>query len=66
MANYILDDLEKKRADAFKEHHKYCRKRNGISLPYKYIFTSNGIGNVVVIKCPYCGKEKDITNIDCW
>ena len=66
MADFTLEKKKKKRADAFKEHHKNRRKRNGISLPYKYIFTSSGIGNVVVIKCPYCGKEKDITNIDCW
>lgn len=67
MANYTLDELEKERAEKFKQWHKRCRPKNKeVHPPFKYIFSSTGIGNVVHIVCPYCGKERDITNIDCW
>ncbi len=72
MANFSLSEQEEKNAKAFIEKHKKCRTKPRVnntfkqSAPYKYIFTPTSIGNVVIIKCPYCGKEKDITDVDCW
>ena len=70
MANYTLDDIEKKGADKFIEAHKKCRPHGKDpyrqTAPFSYIFTPTGIGVAVKIKCPYCGRTKDITNIDCW
>ena len=33
---------------------------------FKYIFTPTGIGRSVDIVCPYCGKVKNITDVDSW
>jgi hypothetical protein len=72
MASYTLSEQEEKDAKAFIEKHKKCRPKPRVnntfkqSAPYKYIFTPTGIGTSVTIKCPYCGKEKDITDVDCW
>lgn len=71
MANYTLDNLEKERSDQFQKWHKRCRPKNDNEVfpqyaPFKYIFTPTGIGVCVHIVCPYCGKERDITNVDCW
>ena len=66
MANYNLDEVEQERADKFQKWHKRHKKKDESSAPFSYRFTSTGIGVAVSIICPYCGKEKDITNIDCW
>lgn len=71
MANFTLNDTEKKKADVFIKWHKRCRPKNNNDMfpqyaPFKYIFTPTGIGNAVTIVCPYCGKTRDITDVDCW
>lgn len=71
MATYELNPKEKKDANHFITYHKRCRpKKNGDTFPqyapFKYILIPNGIGNSVSIVCPYCGKEKDITDISDW
>ena len=33
---------------------------------YWYELSGTGIGTCIKIKCPICGEEKDITNIDSW
>ena len=70
MAKYELDEVEEKRAEDFITEHKRCRPHGKDPYrqfaPFSYILTPTGIGNSVKIQCPYCGKIKDITNIDCW
>ena len=67
MAKYELDEVEQKRFDAFRKSHKKCRPNKvEIGLPYSFIFTPTRIGTAVKVVCPYCGKTKDITNVDCW
>ena len=68
---YELNHNEEKSANHFMTYHKRCRpKKNGDTLPqyapFKYILTPTGIGTSVSIKCPYCGKEKDITDVSDW
>lgn len=67
MANYQLSNKEEKAAVEFKAIHKACRpKDDGVSQPYSYKMTPNGIGVGVSIICPYCNEEKDITDVECW
>lgn len=33
---------------------------------YWYELSGTGIGTCIKIKCPICGEEKDITDIDSW
>lgn len=33
---------------------------------YIYDLTSTGVGTVIKIKCPKCGKEEDITDLSAW
>lgn len=70
MANYNLSEKEEKKAKRFMTLHKKCRPKAERPLqqyyPYTYEFTPTGIGIAVSIKCPYCGKTKDITDVDSW
>ena len=72
MANYILSEKEEEAAKAFIEKHKKCRPKylkytlSPQYAPFKYIFAPTGIGTAVSIKCPYCDREKDITDVSCW
>jgi len=45
-----------------KKHYKKC----GNAGTYIYTLTAAGIGELVKVKCPICGKEKDITDTDNW
>ena len=70
MTEFKLKEVEEKRADDFKQWHKRCRPKPHYTLrqyaPFKYIFTPTGIGSSVDIVCPYCGKVKNITDVDSW
>ena len=63
--NNSLEVLSNKEMSQFKEfkdsHYKSC-KTNDV-----WVFLSHtGIGTVIKLKCPKCGEEVDITDIDCW
>ena len=71
MTKFELNEIESTRANNFIAWHKRCRpKINSDTLPqyapFSYIFTPLGIGTSIKIKCPYCGKEKNITDISSW
>lgn len=70
MTEFKLNEVEEKRANDFKQWHKRCRPKPHYALrqyaPFKYIFTPTGIGSSVDIVCPYCGKVKNITDVDSW
>ena len=67
MAKYELSEKERILAEKFIKWHKRCRPKNEKHYAFPiYKIIPNGIGNEIYIKCPYCQKEKDITDIDCW
>ena len=58
-----LDDFNE-----FCEEHLHDRttsKENGGKNPY-VIQEGTGIGLITKVKCPICGEEKDITDIEVW
>lgn len=48
--------------DQKERHHQSCK--NGSRFIYD--LQGTGIGTIVKIKCPICGKEEDITDLDSW
>lgn len=59
----VLSPVEHERCKAFREHH-YQTCKNGSRFIYD--LQGTGIGTVTKIKCPVCGVEEDITDVDCW
>jgi len=59
---FKLSKEQKEKADRFIKYHK-CK--NSIPVRISYIFTSTGIGCIVIVKCD-CGKEIDITDVNSW
>lgn len=73
MFQIILNDKEEKRYKKFCEKHKICRINAGkdtfSGFPVgnsEIIITPTGIGNVIEVRCPICGKRKNITDSDSW
>lgn len=64
------NDVEKQAAEKFIHIHEKCKKQcndeNLIKNQFKYKVTGCGIGPTSIIKCMICGKEKNITDYDCW
>ena len=73
MASLVLSDIEKEADKKFREEHAQCRR-----LAKKYqaqptcgsfiyeLNRSSGIGISISIRCPYCGRKKDITDVTNW
>jgi hypothetical protein len=57
---------ESENADAFAKEHAGCVSRSAMSERFEYTFLPGGIGTCVTMKCIICGKEKNITDYDCW
>lgn len=58
-----LDIIEQERYDNFsKKHYEKHKFISGVPVT----FTPTGVGVHVVVKCPKCGKEKDISNYESW
>ena len=57
---FKLNEKEQSSASLFKLEHK------GHAPSFQFIFQSAGIGVKVQIKCPGCGKVKDITDYKSW
>lgn len=58
-----LSEREAKCVSKFKEIH-YASCQNTDTFLFK--LTGTGIGELISIKCPICGSEEDITDIDNW
>ena len=57
---FRLNENEQNSASLFKLEHK------GHAPSFQFIFQTTGIGVKVQIKCPGCGKVKDITDYKSW
>lgn len=67
----ISDSNELKAIKMFKEKHcKKCTIYNREGFPvtplFTYSFTPTGIADAIIIKCTFCGEEKNVTNYDVW
>ena len=59
---YVCIGKEKELYDEFKkDHYKSCGTSDIIIT-----LSPIGIGTVIKVKCPVCGEEEDITDINCW
>lgn len=63
---FEMTDVEYARAQEFAKEHGGCRSGSATSEKFEYTFLPGGIGTCVTIKCVICGKEKNITDYDCW
>lgn len=45
-----------------KRHYESCKN----SSTYIFEIAETGIGHCIKVKCPLCGQEEDITDLDCW
>ena len=67
---FVMSDKEKKANAEFKnKHYKMCAEplhNKAKGNTYIYELTGTGIGTVIKIKCPICGAEEDITDMDNW
>ena len=59
----VLTDLESKAWKHFREYHY---NKCGNDGHYIFDIYGTGIGNVIILKCPICDKEEDITDYDSW
>lgn len=65
-----MSDKEYEADRQFRTHH-WAMHNGGKSKKcdgntYWYELSGTGIGTCIKIKCPICGEEKDITDIDSW
>ena len=56
----VLSDKELAAKKEFQNHHSHANST------FIYTLTGTGIGTAIKIKCPKCGEEKDITDMDSW
>jgi hypothetical protein len=65
MKVFEMSDVVCKSADAFAEKHITCKAHPIGGTKFSYTFTPT-LGMGIHIKCLICGKEKDISDYDCW
>jgi len=68
---FNLSHKEREEFEIWNKKHKkkckYCKPINQTAIGGRltYMFTPNGVGYTLVIKCK-CGKEVDVTDNSCW
>lgn len=62
-AIFFMNDTELERMEAFCQKH-WTQCRNAGSWIYEICQT--GIGMTIKVKCPTCGEEEDITDVESW
>lgn len=62
MVNFVLDDDEKAKFDAWEsEHYKTCKLQPGTAGDlHSFRLCPTGIGTFISVKCP-CGASEDLT-----
>ena len=63
--NNSLQVLSDKEMSQFKEF-KYSHYKSCGTSDVWVLLSPTGIGTGIKLKCPKCGEEVDITDIDCW
>lgn len=58
---YSLKGSEIKAYNDFRNLHKCCRGSINVTFSHE-----SGIGTTVKVKCPVCGEEADITDVNTW
>lgn len=71
--SFRLSDTESERYQSFSDKHKKCRIKEGKKTPSGFpigtpeiTFKPTGIGDIVEVRCPICGKTADITDFENW
>lgn len=65
---YQLTDAERLAICGFQREHIDCKNEFSSSVGGRlsYIITPTGLGNIVKVRCNYCGEIRDLTNYDSW
>ena len=64
---FKLNEKEENAYKKFCEKHKTkCRDYSAEGGQFRISFEPCGLGDVILIKCLVCGKEKNITDFSCW
>ena len=63
LALYIMTEREADAERKFRDKH-YKKCNNGHHYCYELI--GSGLGVCLIVKCPFCGKTKDITDPEKW
>jgi hypothetical protein len=58
-------DKQNKQIEKFEKKHDKCKNDKAL-YRYSYIETDTGIGPIDEIRCNYCGKVQNITDVDVW
>ena len=63
---FKLNEKEEQNYKEFCNEHRYCGFSSAIGGKISVTFIPTGLGDVKIVKCKSCDKEKDITDISCW
>lgn len=63
---FEMNEKEYKEAKQFASEHTNCTTTSAMGERFSYTFIPGGLGSTVIIRCIICGKEKNVTDIDCW
>lgn len=64
--SFSLNKTETEEYKKFVEKHKSCKFSATIGGKISVLFTPTGLGDIIVVKCNSCGKEKEITDVSNW
>lgn len=60
---HTLSETEYEENSSFRAEH-YVKCKNGNRFQYELI--GAGIGTIVYVRCPVCGEQKNITDLNSW
>jgi len=71
--NYELTEQEQKDAQEFIDKHLECRRHHASaevgairSTPISYCIGSNSVADTIIIRCDFCRKQRDISDVSVW
>lgn len=66
MSLHVFSEKEMAAAEQFRKEHFASCQSNSRATSFEYVLTGTGIGTAITIRCPMCGKEKNITDYSNW